>query len=299
MFLTGFTDEAAQDIEGQIGAIKELGWEHLELRTVGGKNAHDISNHAFKEVKKKLVKAKVKVSCLGSNIANWGTSIESPFGATIEILKRTVLRAKALEIPFIRIMSYAVREDKNGGPLEEQWGDERFKRLKEICRILLDNGITPLHENCYNYGGMSWKHSLRLLEEVPGLKLAFDTGNPPVQADYSQSAPYPRQSSWEFYLKVKDYIEYVHIKDAIFKEETGEEIYTFPGEGDGDVKRIVKDLLDSGYHGGFSIEPHMTVVYHNQSIKASEEEKYHNFVKYGIYFMQLLDEASSKSQQHV
>ena len=27
--------------------------------------------------------------------------------------------------------------------------------------------------------------------------------------------------------------------------------FTWPGEGEGDVRAIVKDLLDSGYDGGF------------------------------------------------
>ena len=63
--------------------------------------------------------------------------------------------------------------------------------------------------------------------------------------------------------------------------ETAKTTFTFPGEGDGDVRRIVKDLLASGYEGGLSIEPHLSVVQHDQSVVSTEEQKYNNYVEYG------------------
>jgi len=44
--------------------------------------------------------------------------------------------------------------------------------------MFADAGLTALHENCMNYGGMGWQFTLKLLENVPGLKLVYDTGNP-------------------------------------------------------------------------------------------------------------------------
>jgi hypothetical protein len=38
MYLTGFADEAATDIDGQIRATKELGWEYIEARNIDGVN---------------------------------------------------------------------------------------------------------------------------------------------------------------------------------------------------------------------------------------------------------------------
>ena len=43
MYLTGFADEAAQDLATQIKATKELGWNAIESRNINGKNIHDIS----------------------------------------------------------------------------------------------------------------------------------------------------------------------------------------------------------------------------------------------------------------
>lgn len=42
MYLTGFADEAATDIQGQIKAIKALGWSHLEARNIDRVNLHGL-----------------------------------------------------------------------------------------------------------------------------------------------------------------------------------------------------------------------------------------------------------------
>jgi len=84
----------------------------------------------------------------------------------------------------------------------------------------------------------------------------------------------------------------VHIKDGRYILESdgisSKVEYTFPGEGDGDVTRIVRDLLQSGYDGGFSIEPHMAVVYHDGSDQSQDEVRYNNYVEYGRRFMRLV-----------
>ena len=71
MYFTGFADEAANDIDGQIGATKELGWSCIESRGVNGGNIHDISDEEFDIVYGRLQEAEVKVNCFGSAIANW------------------------------------------------------------------------------------------------------------------------------------------------------------------------------------------------------------------------------------
>ena len=41
-------------------------------------------------------------------------------------------------------------------------------------------------KNCMNYGGMSWQHTLELVNALPGLKLVYDTGNPVFARDRSK-----------------------------------------------------------------------------------------------------------------
>jgi sugar phosphate isomerase/epimerase len=282
MYLTGFADEAAPDIDGQIRATKRLGWQCIEARNVNGTNIHDVSEEVFEEVVGKLQDADVQINCFGSAIANWGKSITDPFDITLEEVNRAIPRMQRLGTQLIRIMSYAVLDDRES---DDQMEEERFRRLRILHQTFTDAGLTPVHENCMNYGGMSWQHTLRLIENVPGLKLVFDTGNPIFTDDRSKPKPYPKQSSWEFYSHVKEHIAYVHIKDGRFVEESGglfpKVEYTFPDEGDGDVVRIVRDLLKSGYDGGVSIEPHLSVVHHDTSVVSEEEQRFNNYVEYG------------------
>ena len=142
------------------------------------------------------------------------------------------------------------------------------------------------------YGGMSWKHTLELLERVPGLRLVFDTGNPVSSDDALAADPVlTKQSAWEFYDHVKEHVVYVHIKDGLFKE--GKVMYCWPGEGDGDVRRICADLLARGYSGGLSIEPHMGAVCHDPSVTTDTQTKYALYTEYGKRLMKLIHAVES------
>lgn len=287
MYLTGFADEAASDIDGQIKATKELGWKNIESRNVDGKNIHDIGDKEFDVVCAKLDESGVRINCFGSAIANWGKSIEEPFDSSLAEAGRAITRMKRLGTRLVRIMSFAVLKGRSP---EDQMDQERFKRVRELQKMFSDAGLTPVHENCMNYGGMGAKYTLRLLENVPGLKLVFDTGNPVFTDDMDKPEPYPKQSAWDFYRQVREHIEYMHIKDGIWNAAQKKSNFTFPGEGDGDVRRIMKDLLSNGYDGGISIEPHLAVVFHDASVQSEAGVKYANYVEYGRRMMKMLEE---------
>ncbi|NQT57873.1 MAG: sugar phosphate isomerase/epimerase [Bacteroidetes bacterium] len=299
MRLAGFTDEAAVDIRKQIAAVKELGWSAVELRLVNGKNFHELHEEELYELRDLLKGEGVEICALGSTIANWGQSIHTPFEETKNVLQRTISSMRQLEIEFVRIMSFAVELDKQGKALEDQHEQERFRRLRYICDCFLDAGMIPVHENCHTYGGMSWEHSLRLIDKVPGLKLVYDTGNPPLTPDFRKKFPYTMQDSWDFYQQIKEHIVHIHIKDSIYDKVNGQEIYTYPGEGEGEVLRIVTDLISRGYDGTFSIEPHMAVVFHDDAVQSDDQIRYDNFISYGKSFELLLLEAIHKVDQSI
>ena len=286
MYLTGFADEAAKDLAGQIKATQELGWQHIESRNIDGINIHDLSDKEFDVVYGQLQEAGIQINCFGSAIANWSKQISDPFEISLEESKRAIPRMQRLGAKLIRIMSYAVIEANSPDQQEEK---ERFRRLGILQQMFADAGITMVHENCMNYGGMGWPYTMKMIENVPGLKLVFDTGNPAFNPDRSKQKPWPRQSSWEFYQEVKEHIAYIHIKDAIWGDE-GQVTYTFPGEGQGDVKRVLTDLIKGGYDGGISIEPHMVAVFHEGDDQPLPEKLYQNYVEYGRRLMGILDQ---------
>ncbi len=283
MYLTGFADEASQDLATQIRITKELGWNAIEARGLWGTNIHDLDELEFARAAEMLAEAGVHVNCFGSTIANWAKRVEDPFEVTLAEVERAIPRMQALGTKLIRIMSYA----RSAG--EEQHAPERFARLREIQARFADAGLTPVHENCMNYGGLSWRHTLELVENVPGLKLVFDTGNPAITQDLEKGGG-ATQDPLEFYARVREHVAYVHIKDA--RLEGDQEVYSYPGEGDGRIAEILSALIADGYDGGLSIEPHMASVFHDPDAgTAPEAESAAIYTEYGRRLMELLQEA--------
>lgn len=139
-----------------------------------------------------------------------------------------------------------------------------------------------------NWGGFSANHTLRLLDEVPGLRLVFDTGNPVFQRDRSKPPTYPWQSALEFYHQVKHAIAHVHIKDGIMHQAEGDPEYTFAGEGQGHTKAILKDLITNDYDGFIAIEPHIGKVFHAKEASSDSQRVYDLYLEYGKRFEDLL-----------
>jgi sugar phosphate isomerase/epimerase len=288
MYFTGIGDEAANSIDGQIAAIKELGWSNLEMRNVEVAgfpkgNLHDIPDAAFEIVVEKLAAANVKVCCFGSAIANWGKKINEPGESSVAEARRAIPRMQRLGTKLVRIMSFAVLPD------EDQMAEERFRRLREITNLFLDVGLQPVHENCMNYGGMGWPFTLELLEKVPGLKLVFDTANPVFNDDRSKPKPWQKQDPFEFYKNVREHIAHVHVKDATWNPAKNDADYNMPGEGMGKVRPILKDLIATGYDAGISIEPHVAVVFHDANVKSNDAQMRESFVEYGQRLMAMVD----------
>ena len=291
MYYTGFADEAAVELSGQLEATSCLGWCHIEARNIGGVNIHDLPEAEFENVCEQLEAAGICVNCFGSTIANWAKQVDAPFESSLAEARRAIPRMQRLGTKLIRIMSFAVLPER--GP-EDQMAELRFQRLRTLQQMFADAGLTAVHENCMNYGGMGWPYTLRLLENVPGLKLAFDTGNPVFSDDRTKPEPCPKQASWEFYDAVKEHVAHVHIRDGYM--ETGADgepecKYTYPGEGKGDVRRIVGDLARRGYDGAISIEPHVGAVFHDPSIQSDAESRYASYVEYGRRMAAIVEEA--------
>ncbi len=303
MYYTGFADEAGDSIEVQIQATQELGWSHIESRSVDGVNLTDVSDEKFDQICEKLEAAKVRINCLGSAIANWSRDprSEEDFQYCVEALQRAIPRMQRLGANMIRGMSFGVVRDED--PDSPELEKIIFDKVRHLVRRCEEAGILYLHENCMNYGGLSHEHTLRLLDEIrsPCFKLVFDTGNPVFTDCRLGPKPHGKQSPWEFYSHVREWIYYAHIKDGRYIRESDGIFpvveYTFPGEGDGEVARIVGDLLQTGYDGGFSIEPHLAVVYHEGAGQSEDEVRFRNYVEYGRRFMCLVETLTRNGPQ--
>ncbi len=280
MIFTGIADEAGANIDTQIRATKELGWNTIEMRTVEvpghpKANLHDIPDAAFDVVAGKLKDAGVGVYCFGATIMNWAKTVDTPFEVTLAEVKRAIPRMQRLGTKFVRVMSFKPAAEADAIP------PVVFERVREVTRMFLDAGLQPVHENCMNHGGMSWQHALQLLEKAPGLKWVLDTANPIFNPDRSKPKPWPRQDPWDFWTHVRDASVHIHIKDATWNPAKNDADYNWPGEGRGRVRDILKDAFARGYDAGISIEPHLAVVFHDASVKSSDKVQYDSYVEYG------------------
>src|SRR2546422_1794799 len=202
---------------------------------------------------------------------------------------RCIPRMQRLGSKFVRIMSLKPKDDDDRIPALV------FDRVREVVKMFRDAGITPVHENCMNYGGMSWQHALEILGRVPGLKWVFDTANPIFNADRRGPAPWKKQDPWEFWTHVRNHTAHIHIKDATWNPAKNDADYNWPGEGAGRVRDILKDAFGRGYDAGLSIEPHMVVVFHDaHSQAASEDAMRANYVEYGRRLQKLIDEVKGE-----
>ncbi len=296
MYYTGFADEAGRSIDTQIDATRKLGWKHIESRYIDNINIHNISDRKFKTVATKLNEAGIQINCFGSEVANWGHDPfkEEDFELSIAALERALSRMKVLGCKMIRGMSFVIQREREAFCPEVE--AQVFPKVEYLVKMCEDAGVIYLHENCRNYGGMSYQHTLKLLDKIksPAFKLVFDTGNPIFSDSFIGSKPYKKQDSWEFYKNVKEFIHYVHIKDGIFDEDSDPNhpraVYCWPGEGDGYVKEIVSDLIKSGYDGGFSMEPHLAIKNLDADEQTIAEQKMQNYIKYGQRFMKLVED---------
>lgn len=304
MFLTGFADEASHDFALQIKATKELGWKFIEARLIGDEFMANISDEQFEQVCSLLQDSGVRINCYGSGVANWSKQARSDedFEATKQELLRAIPRMQRLGIRMLRGMSFKNAEDEQFDSPELE--AIIFRKVGELVKICEDNGIIYGHENCMNYGGQSYVHTLRLLDHVksPNFKLIFDTGNPTFTFRRIGNPPYPLQSSREFYENVREFICYVHIKDSVSTIQPDgkvKTVFTYAGEGNGDIPWIVTDLLKRGYDGGFSMEPHVAVVFHDNEDSGDKEllaqKKYQTYIDYGRRFEKLLAECRRKA----
>ncbi len=293
MILTGISDEAGAALDAQIRATQELGWRFIEARSVevpghAKENLHELDDAAFEIVARALEAAGVGVYCFSSAIMNWTKRVEMPFHLTQAEVRRTIPRMQRLGTRLVRIMSYKPGDEDYRIPAEV------FRRVKDVTNMFLDAGLQPVHENCMNHGGMSRWHALELLDRCPGLRWAFDTGNPLFNPDRSQPRPWPKQDPWEFWVAVRDHVAHIHIKDVIWNVATQYSDYHWPGEGHGRVRDILRDALARGYDAGIAIEPHMVRVFHDADTKPDPEAQFRNYVEYGQRLEAILNELAAQ-----
>lgn len=236
--ISGFADEIAQELDVQIEAVSRLGIQYIEMRGVDGNNLIYHPDEKVKEIKQKLEDAGIKLSALGSPLGKIG--IEDPFEPHFEEFKRACEIAHRMDTKNIRMFSFYIPEGK-----EKEYKGKVFDRLGRFADYAGRNDIVLLHENEKGIYGAKAPECLEIMKKLGSdhFRAIFDFAN------FVQCG----QDTLEAYDLLKDYVDYIHVKDA--RKENGTVVPV--GYGDGNVEAILKNLFASGFDGFLSLEPHL------------------------------------------
>ncbi|MEE4194057.1 MAG: sugar phosphate isomerase/epimerase family protein [Anaerolineae bacterium] len=269
---SGFADEASGDFAQQIKAHQQLGWEYLDIRTIEGVKAEDLSIEKHQVLKRMLNDAGMQVSSIGSAMGK--VPIDSvSFDNDIRTLDRLCKLATAVGARYIRVMAY-----EQAGDSPELWRDKAVLRLRKLGNYARIHGVMLVLENCVGYpqDGDKMVEFLELCN-CDNVRCAFDPGN----------AAGHGVDTWEMYTKVRPYIEYFHLKDTAYDGSQH-----FPGEGDAQIEKILTALWESDYQGFLSIEPHVASTDHLAS--DSQLSQWDSYLKYGQMANDLYEKVQGK-----
>ncbi|WP_078379036.1 sugar phosphate isomerase/epimerase family protein [Sutcliffiella halmapala] len=238
--LTGFADEISPELDVQLDVLESLGMKHLELRSVWGKNVAHFNKEELKLIKETLDARGFSVSAIGSPIGKIG--ILDDFEKHKLDFERVIKTAHYLNTSYIRIFSFFIPEGEN----PTDYREEVLSRMKELVKVAEVEKVVLLHENEKDIYGDNAERCVEILEycDSPNLRAAFDPAN------FVQCGVKPFT---EAYPLLEKYIEYMHVKDALFTD--GEVVPA--GNGDGEMKETYQALRLKEYKGFASLEPHL------------------------------------------
>ncbi len=236
--ISGFSDEISSDTTLQFETLTRLGIKYFEPRGIDGKNVSELTEDEAKELKNKMDTYGIKVSSIGSPIGK--IKLTDDFEKHFEVFKNVCSIAKILGTSYVRVFSFY-----HDG---EIWTDDEksivIERLSKFISYAKEKGIILLHENEKDIYGDNIDRCKDLFENLycDNFKGVFDPAN------FVQTGV----DTVEAFDTLRDYIEYVHIKDAL---SDGRVVPS--GHGMGNVEYILKNLFENGYEGFLSLEPHL------------------------------------------
>jgi 3-dehydroshikimate dehydratase len=238
--LSGFTDEISPDLDAQLDVLQELDIKHLELRGVWGKNVLALDDAEVQTTKRKLDERGIRVSAIGSPIGK--IRIDDPFEPHVQAFRRALDLAELFGSPYIRIFSFFVPDGQ-----ADAFRAPVMERLGALLAQARGHPVVLLHENeRHIYGDIPRRcQDIHRTLDSAQLRMTFDPAN------FVMCGVRPFS---EGYGLLKDYIDYVHIKDGLMSQQR----VVPAGKGDGEVKELLTALKARGFDGFLSLEPHLS-----------------------------------------
>jgi sugar phosphate isomerase/epimerase len=238
--LSGFADEVDPAISVQIETFSRLRIKGIDLRSVNNVNVLDLPPHELFQINGMCRDAGLHIQTVGSPVNKIPYHVLSR--ATEEDrLNKAIKNADHLNVKRIRLFTPEIQ-----GDADPELDHKIVDWMKEQKTIAEHSGITLLIENDARYWSAYPENAKRLFGELggPQFKAAFDFANTVLIGFRPMKDWFP----W-----LLPYLDTLHIKDAV--EATGEILPA--GEGDGQIQETLTWLIDQGWSGPLTLEPHL------------------------------------------
>ncbi len=235
--LSGFSDEIASDIETQFTVLNTLDIRYFEPRGINGKNISLLSDEEIDALNIQMKKHGIRASSIGSPIGK--VKLSDDLDEHFRLFQRVVAIAKALDTRYIRIFSFFG---------DGEWTSEQreiiVRELQRMIAYAKEHDVILLHENEKDIYGDTAERCLDLMKTLAceNFGAVFDPANFVQCGEDTKNA----------LALLSPYIRYMHIKDA---KENGTVVPA--GYGIGNVEYILNRLMQNGYNGFLSLEPHL------------------------------------------
>ncbi|MCY1038557.1 sugar phosphate isomerase/epimerase [Staphylococcus nepalensis] len=252
--ISGFSDEISSDLNTQLKTVNKLGMHYISLRGIDDKNISKYSVDMIKnDVLPRLSKWDIGVSSIGSPIGKIYVDDETAFQEQLAQLKTLCEISQLLNCRYIRIFSFYIPRNEDF----DKYKDSVIEKLKQFAEIAEQYNVILLHENEKDIFGDIARRCKLIFDEVGSthFKTIFDFANFVQCGENTQAC----------YELLSDYIEYIHIKDAVYKDN----VNVLCGTGDGQIESILTQIFKADYKGFLTLEPHLVVF---DSIKDLELE---------------------------
>lgn len=249
------TDEVSELYEVALDWAAEQGLAHVEVRTVNGQNASQLSDEQAHEVRRKAEDRGLFISAIASPLFKCALDPSRPvasgdtFGHKEEnvevhhqMLYRVIKIANILGTNRIRLFSFWREEHP------ELHTAEIVEHLRRAARVANEEGVQLLLENEPSCNG-------GVAEEVAAIVRAVDSSALRVLWDPGNEAYAGREAYPAGYNAVKELVGHVHLKDAYIGRD-GKARCVPLGSGKVPVIAQLKELAANGYDGLFTIETH-------------------------------------------
>lgn len=268
------SDEVSPDFERACHLIKDWGMQHVELRTMWGKNILELSDDELAMVTQSLEKHQLTVTAIASPVfksprdgkpkevkGDFQLGGFESFEGQLELIRKAAMLCKRFGTDKIRVFSF----------WREAWNDilvdDVANKLVKAAEFAKELGVILVVENepvCVVGTGRELGALFDAIRQkaapdvLPHIRALWDPGN---ASHGGEETPYP-----EGYRKLKAAeIAHVHLKDAIV-DASGNRTLAPLGEGGIDYLGQFRQLRADGYGGVLVLEPH----YHPEGMTQEE-----------------------------